>query len=151
MQLYKVIANTSAILASTAIALEANKMGVSKAIENSKNEGAKDTTRDLIGASKLNYPSPLYNEVKKGIFKFKNPNPVSDVYHGVCGYFKGFGNGLVHNIPTIGFAALTLCARGKGKASNAFRTIGVIGLGASVIWNFIKNGTNLFEKKDYLG
>lgn len=150
--LHRVLANTSALLAAGAVALEANKMGTRKAAENVKTGGAKDSVRDVIGASKLNYPSPMYNEVKKGIFNFKTPNTPMNVAHGVSGYVKGFVNGVSHHLATVGFAALTLIAKGAPdkKVSSAFKTIGVIGMGASVVWNFIKNGTNVFEKKNYL-
>lgn len=145
MNVGKIVANTSAILATAALALESNQMGVRKAVENSKNQGAKDSIRDVIGTSKLNYSSPLYNESKQEIFKLKTPNMFKDIYHGIAGYIKGFANGIAHNWTTAGFAALTLISK-KPK----MKAFGAIGLGVSVAWNFIKNGTSIFEKRSYL-
>lgn len=146
----KIFANTSAILATAAIALEANTMGMKKSVKNAKLEGAKDTIQDTIGLSKMNYPSPMYNETKKGIFKFKTPNPVMDAVHTVSGYIKGFLNGVSHHLPTLGFAALTLATRGTNKAAKVIRSIGVIGVGITAAIDFIRNGTSIFENKKYL-
>ncbi len=162
MQIYKILTNTSAIIAAATVAYEAHTMGTRKSAENVKLGGAKDTIRDTIGTSKLNYPSPIYNETKKGIFKIKTPNPFKDIIHGTGGYLDGFMEGLTRNIPTLGFAALTLAAKTKmkdvvvngvtkQKVNHAsLKTVGVVGLGLSVLWNFLKYGTSIFERKDYL-
>lgn len=170
MTIHRILINTSAIIALGTVAYEAHKMGARKSSQNMKLGGAKDTIRDTIGASKLNYPSPLYGEVKKGIFGMKTPNPAKDAVHGASGYFNGFMSGVGYNIPTIGFAALTLACKTKMKDVPvtkivkgvsttvmkqkinlaSLKTVGVIGLGLSVVWNFLKHGTNLLEQRNYL-
>ena len=163
MAIHKYLMNASAIIALGTVAYEAHNMGARKSSQNIKLGGAKDTIRDTIGASKLNYPSPLYNEVKKGIFNIKTPNPAKDAINGTTGYFNGFMSGVSHNIPTIGFAALTLACKTKMKDvivngvtkqkinPASLKTIGVIGLGLSIVWNFLKYGTTMLDRKDYLG
>jgi len=162
MQIQKYLINTAAIIALGTVAYEAHKMGARKSSENVKLGGAKDTVRDTIGASKLNYPSPVYNEVKKGIFNLKTPNPARDAVHGVSGYFNGFMSGATHHIPTLGFAALTLASKTKMKnvVKNgvtkqkinlaSMKVVGIVGLGLSILWNFLKHGSTIFERKDYL-
>ncbi len=159
VSLYKVVTNASALIAATTVAYEAHKMGGRKSIEQAKLGGAKDTIKETIGISKLNYPSPLYNETKKGIFKGTMMNPFMDVFHSASGYIQGFSNGIVQNIATIGFAALTLASKSEivkkvGGSDvikkSPLKMIGAIGMGASILWNFLQNGTTLFEKKDYL-
>jgi len=171
MNIHKILMNTAALAALGTVAYEAHKMGARKSSENVKLGGAKDTIRDTIGTSKLNYPSPVYNEVKKGIFNLKTPNPAMDAVHGTSGYFNGFMNGLGHNIPTVGFAALTLACKTKMKTVPvekmvkgvlttvnkqkvnlaSLKTIGVAGLGLSIVWNYLKHGTSILERRDYLG
>ena len=139
------IASASAVLAGTMVALEANSMGVRKAEENTKREGAKDTIRDYTGTMKLNYPSVMHNETKKEIFRLKTPLFIKDVIHGTAGYFKGFFRGIMNNLLTTALAIGTIALPKEMKRTKA---AGAIALGASVIWNFLKNGTNLFEKKN---
>ena len=170
MNVHKILMNASAAIALGTVAYEAHKMGTRKSSANIKLGGAKDTIRDTIGASKLNYPSPVYNEVKKGIFNLKTPNPAMDAVHGTTGYFNGFMGGAARHIPTLGFAALTLACKTKMKDVQvekmvkgvktmvtkqkvnlaSLKTVGAVGLGLSVLWGFLKHGTNILERRDYL-
>ena len=162
MKLYRFLTNASAIIAGATVAYESHRMGTRKSAETVKLQGAKDTVRDTIGTSKLNYPSPVHNEIKKKIFNFKTPNSLKNLTHGITGYFDGFVNGVAHNIPTIGFAALTLACKTKlkdvivngvtkQKVNHAsLKTLGIVGLGVSIAWDFLKNGTSVFEQRNYL-
>jgi hypothetical protein len=78
-------------------------------------------------------------------FKYKLGYGPKDLLHKGTGYLYGLGVGLAHNWNTLGCAALTFLAKKR-----PLKVAGAIGVGLSVAWNFIKNGTNLLEHKDYL-
>ena len=78
-------------------------------------------------------------------YKFKLGLGHRDLIHKASGYLQGLGVGFANNWNTLGCALITFLSKKK-----PMKVAGVIGLGLSIAWNYIKNGTNLLEKTDYL-
>ncbi len=132
-------------LGMSAIALEAHSNG--KRV--SKNSGATARTdkfvRDSIGASKLEYVSSRHNATKSFIANADISDRILEFGGKIRGYVSGFGKTVWNNIFTVAFGAVGLTAKSKPA-----KIIALIGLGLSLGIDTILNGTNLFERKDYL-
>lgn len=142
---YSVLTNLAAGLATASVVYDAHKIGKNYSNANLIRGGGDDLVADLMGAQRLNYPSEKYNKIKQETFKYKLGYGVKDVFHKGSGYLQGVGIGLAHNWNTLGCALITFLAKKK-----PLKVAGAIGVGLSVAWNFIKNGTNFLEHKDYL-
>lgn len=142
---YKVLTNLAAGLATTSVLYEAHQIGKNYANANLIKGAGNDLVSDVMGYQRLNYPSEKYNKVKTETFKFKMGLGYKDIFHKGSGYLQGVGVGLAHNWNTLGCALVTFLAKRK-----PLKIAGAIGVGLSIAWNFIKNGTNLLEKTDYL-
>ncbi|GBF23083.1 hypothetical protein tpqmel_0487 [Candidatus Gastranaerophilus sp. (ex Termes propinquus)] len=127
-----------------AVLLDSNALGVRKAESCAKQGIAKETIRQHIGSSKMDYPSPMYNVIKESNRKLVPNNLISTLY-GIGGYFRGLYQGVVNNLPLVGFSALALLAK-----KPVGRKVGIVGAGLSALYGCIKNGTHLFENKKYL-
>ena len=136
---------TASILATGTSLYDIHKLGVQSANIKRESNYADDFIAQTIGASKLNYPSEKHNKMKEWILSFKYPLQDSEVFNTVSGYIQGAIKGIGYNLGTLGFSALAFFAK-----KDSFKKVGIIGLGLSVAWDFIKNSTNLFEKTDYL-
>ena len=145
MNILNIASKTAATLATGASLYDIHKLGVREANIKREKNYADDFIADQIGSSKLNYPSEKHNAMKKWLMNFKYPLQVSEIWNTATGYLKGVAKGIGYNIATLGFSALAFFAKKDGT-----RKAGIIGLGLSVAWDFIKNSTNIFERKDYL-
>ncbi len=145
MSLLNIASKTAAILASGTSLYDIHTLGVREANIKRESNYANDFIAQNLGASKLNYPSEKHNAMKQWIMDFKYPLQLSEIWNTVSGYVVGAAKGVVHNFATLGFSAVALFAKKDG-----WKKFGVIGLGLSVAWDFIKNSTNLFERTDYL-
>lgn len=144
MALINIAAKAGAIMAAGASLYDVNQQGVRKANIKREKNYADDFIAQQIGASKLNYPSEKHSGMKNWIQSFKYPYQVSELWDTVSGYVQGALKGVALNAATLGFSGLAFFGK-KG-----LQKVGIIGLGLSVAWDFIKNSTNLFEKTDYL-
>lgn len=136
---------TASALGLASVIIEAHDMG-KRGVRKGKAQASADKfVRDQIGASKLNTDSDKHNAIKE----FTEHADISDKFvefGGMAGgYLSGFAKCLKNNIFTVGFG--TLCMFAKSKA---IRTIALIGMGASILFDTITNATSLFERKDYL-
>ena len=154
---FKFVANSVAILSLASSAIEAGKKGFKKADSCAKTSVAVKDIQDYTGDSLLNKPSEKYNAMKEIVRNNDVSSGWQAIKGGVLGFVKGAFNVVKDNIVSVGFAILTLAANGKNpdtgkitKLSKGIKTVGVIGCGASMAWDFIKNGTNLFTKKDVI-
>ena len=145
MNILNIASKSSALLATGASLYDIHKLGVREANIKREKNYADDFIAEQIGSSKLNYPSEKHNAMKKWLMNFKYPLQISEVWNTVSGYVTGAVKGIGYNLPTLGFSALAFFAK-----KDCTRKLGIIGLGLSVAWDFIKNSTNIFEKKDYL-
>lgn len=145
MGLLNIASKTAALLASGTSLYDIHTLGVREANIKRESNYADDFIAQNIGASKLNYPSMKHGNMKDWIMSFSYPLQISEVWNTVSGYVSGALKGIVHNAATLGFSALAFFAKKDG-----WKKAGVIGLGLSVAWDFIKNSTNLFERTDYL-
>ncbi len=140
------VATKAAALMATGVSLyEINSLGVRQANIKRESNYADDFIAQNIGSSKLNYPSEKHNAVKKWIRDFQYLPQPSEAWNTVSGYVQGAAQGIFYNALNLGFSALTFFAKKDG-----LKKAGVVGLGLSMAWDFIANGTNLFEKTDYL-
>lgn len=145
MSLLNIASKTAALLATGASLYDIHKLGVRKANIKRESNYADDFIAQNLGSSKLNYPSEKHNAMKNWIMSFQYPLQLSEVWNTISGYVSGAIDGIGHNLATLGFSALSFFAKKDG-----LKKVGVLGLGISVAWDFIKNSTNLFERTDYL-
>lgn len=143
--LLNIAAKSAAILATGATLYDVHYLGKREASVKKESNYADDYIAQNIGANKLNYPSPKNNAIKNFFMDMKIPYQPSELWDSVTGYATGALKGVAHNAATLGFAALTFCAKGNGT-----KKLGMLGLGVSLAYDFIKNGTNLLERTDYL-
>lgn len=136
---------TASALGLASVIIEAHDMGKREARKGKAQASADKFVRDEISASKLNTDSSKHNEIKK----FTEHADVSDkfVEFGglVGGYLSGIAKCVKNNCFTLGFGTMGMFAKSK-----AMRTIALIGMGASILFDTITNATSLFERKDYL-
>ncbi len=127
------------------VVIEAHSMGKRR----SKNCGAQASAdkfvRDEIGASKLNYPSAKHAATKKFFADNDFTDKLYEIGGRIGGYFSGIGECIKNNIFTVGFGTMGLIAKSKTA-----KTIALVGMAASLIFDTIVNGTSIFERKDYL-
>ncbi len=145
MTVLNVASKAAALMASGASLYDIHSLAKREANIKRESNYADDFIAQNIGASKLNYPSAKHNGMKQWIMDFQYPLQLSEVWNLASGYVVGAAKGICHNFATLGFSALAFFAKKDGM-----KKFGVIGLGLSVAWDFIKNSTNLFEKTDYL-
>lgn len=140
---FNFIANTAAVLSLTSSAFEAGEAGMRNASQNAKAAVAINDIKNYTGDSLLNKSSEKHNEMKKIV----RSGDLTTWFHkssgAVSGFIKGAAQGLRGNLPSVGFSALTIAAKNK-----TLKTIGVVGVGITTAWDFLKNGTNLFTKRN---
>lgn len=145
MALLNVATKAAAIMATSVSLYDINSLGVREANIKRESNYADDFIAGEIGSSKLNYPSGKHAAFKNWSKNFKFPYQLTELWDTVSGYVIGAAKGAWYNAATLGFSALTFFAKKDGM-----KKFGAIGLGLSVAWDFIKNGTNLTERTDYL-
>lgn len=142
MPIFNKVANTAAVLSLASSVMEMGAKGIKDGRANSKTELAIKNIRDLTGDSKLNKSSGKYKAMKEIVRSGDFTAPLYEAKGALTGFCSGVFQGAKNNILSMSFATMTLLSKGKvGK------TIGVAGLGISMAWDFIKNGTNLFTDK----
>ena len=72
---------------------------------------------------------------------------IDEIFASAKGYFKGVIQGIERYLPKFALAILAIIPKDKGKKLSYISTIALAGV---EIWDFLKNGTGLFEKGDYL-
>lgn len=127
------------------IVLEGHQMGKIASRKTSGEASADKFIKDEIGASKSNTESPKHAATKDFIAKCDILDNLYTTGSKISGYAKGFLSCCWNNIFTVAFGMLGITAKSK-----VTRSIALIGLGASMLYDFIVNGTNIFERKDYL-
>ncbi len=142
---FNFVANTAALLSLASSAIDAGQKGKSKASKNARCEVAIKDIKTYEGDSTLNYSSQKHNEMKKMV---SNSDFLTGFYKAkgaISGFFGGATESAAKNLPSIGFAAFTL-----GTKNKTLKTIGLTGTLLSMVIDFIKNGTNLFAKKNVI-
>lgn len=145
MALLNIASKAAAVMATGASLYDIHTLAKREANIKRERNYADDFIAQQIGASKLNYPSAKHDSMKQWIMDFKYPYQLSELGDTITGYVSGALKGICHNAATLGFSTLAFFAKKPG-----FKKAGVIGLGLSVAWDFIRNSTNLFERTDYL-
>jgi|GEM_PF-1454454 len=139
-----IAAKTVGALGAAIVLLDANAMGIRKADEQSKVGIANQALNQHIGMSKMDYPSPLYNELRENA-KASFPHTFTSTVYGIGGYFKGLYQGVSNKLPLLATSAVAVFAKNK-----TIQKIGMAGVGLTALWGYIKNTTTLFEHKKYL-
>ena len=89
---------------------------------------------------------------------------IKEAFASVKGYIKGAFDGFIRYIPKLGLAALAIIPSGSkavanGTKENILKTalhskklpyIATMALAGIEIWDYLKNGTGLFERTNYL-
>ena len=144
---FNFLANTAAILSLTSTGIEAGKKGVKDAKYSAQTKVAISDIRNVTGDSMLNTESEKHKAMKESMRNLDLWTKTRKVIGATTGFVSGASKIIKNNIPQIGFSALTLAA---GNKHTKLKTIGVIGIGISTLYDFLKNGTNLFTKKDMI-
>ena len=127
------------------VIIEAHDMGKKSAHKGKAQASADKFVRDQIGASKLNIDSEKHNQIKEFTEHADIDDKFIEAGGFIGGYLSGFARCIKNNIMTVGFGTLGMFAKSK-----AMRTIALIGMGASILFDTLINATSLFEKKNYL-
>lgn len=145
MGVFNVLANIASVATIASVAIDAGQRGFKNGSKSAQNAVAIKDIKDYTGDSVLNKPSEKHNSMKAMVRE-------SDFFTGfykaggaVSGFIKGAGESLKGTLPMLGFSALTLASKNKTA-----KTVGLVGMGVSHVWDFLKNGTNLFTKKDII-
>ncbi len=142
---FNFVANAAAIASLVGITAEAGGRGARVASQSGDRALAIKDIRDLTGDSYLNSPSEKHNTMKRWV---RESDMLSGFYKAggaISGFFRGAFETVKGNLPTIGFSALTLATRNR-----TVKTIGLVGAAASMLVDFVLNGTNLFSKNKNL-
>lgn len=143
MPIFNKVVNTAAVLSLASSVIEIGAKGAKKAHANAKTELAIKDIRDLTGDSKLHRSSGKYKAMKEMVRSGDATSSLYEAKGAITGFCKGAFDGIMNNALSMPFALIALISKGKtGK------TVGIIGCGLSMAWDFIKNGTNLFIDKD---
>lgn len=142
---FNFIANTAAILAIGSNAIEAGEVGARRASKGAQTAVAVKDIKDYTGDSLLNKSSEKHNAMKEMVRKSDFLTGFHKIGGGITGFASGIVEGMKGNWLSTGFAALTLAIRNRTA-----KTIGVVGTGVSMLWDFLKNGTNLFTKRNLI-
>ncbi len=142
---FNFIANTAAILAIGSNVIEAGEVGARRASKGAQTAVAVKDIKDYTGDSLLNKSSEKHNAMKKMVRKSDFLTGFHKIGGGITGFASGIVEGMKGNWLSTGFAALTLATRNR-----TVKTIGIVGTGVSMLWDFLKNGTNLFTKRNLI-
>lgn len=142
---FNFIANTASIMSIASSAIEAGELGARNASQAARTAVAIKDIKDYTGDSMLNKSSEKHNAMKEIV---RNGDFFTGFYKAggaISGFFKGLWDGMKGNFLSTGFAAMTLAFKNK-----TVKTVGLIGMAGSMLYDFVKNGTNLFTKKDII-
>lgn len=142
---FNFIANTAAILAIGSNVIEAGEVGARRASKGAQTAVAVKDIKDYTGDSLLNKSSEKHNAMKEMVRKSDFLTGFHKIGGGITGFASGIVEGMKGNWLSTGFAALTLATRNR-----TVKTIGIVGTGVSMLWDFLKNGTNLFTKRNLI-
>lgn len=145
MNLFNAGTKIASTLGLASIVIEAHSMGKTASRKTAGQVSADKYVQDSIAASKMNTTSVKHNASKKFLEHSDMVDRIYTTGGKIGGYIKGFASCLWNNIFTVAFGTIALAA--KSKTANA---IALAGMGISMLYDFIVNGTNLFERKDYL-
>lgn len=142
---FNFVANAAAIASLTGVTVEAAGRGKKVGSQSADRAVAINDIKNLTGDSFLNSPSEKHNAMKKWVRGLDITTPFIKAGGAVSGFFKGAGETIKRNLPTVGFSALTLISRNR-----TIKTIGIVGTVVSMAYDFIKNGTNLFTNRNLI-
>ena len=143
--IFNFLTNTASVLAITSNAVEAGKMGLKNASQSARSASAIKDIKDYTGDSVLNKASEKHDAMKEIARSIDVKRPFNKTGGAVSGFCKGFWEGMKGNWLSTGFAAMTLASKNKIP-----KTIGTAGMTISLIYDFIKNGTSLFTRKNII-
>lgn len=119
------------------------------AVISSNNAYAKASSDTFIscelGAQKANDVSYKNAQRKNWLLKNNFFGSINETAARITGYIKGLGQGVIKYLPNFILSAVAIKSKNK-KVAN----ISAIGLGALEAFDFIKNASGIFERKDYL-
>ncbi len=142
----KILPKIPAGLALGAVVFEAGKIAKGDAIEQAKIAESKAGIRTIIGNSKMDNDSYIYNSMKNDGYD-RYPYGLTKAWHGTKGFIHGFFRSLKNNFLIGTCAVLALLTKADHKKA---QIASLAALGVSVLYGIIKNGTSLFERRDYL-
>lgn len=100
------------------IAYDSHVAGKIESASYPKERKAAGLVMDHMDYLTMDSPSIVKQKVKKGILDFKTDENISEFFHCIEGYFKGFGNMLVGHVVPLTLATGTVLT--KGIISKAF-------------------------------
>ncbi len=142
---FNFIANAASIMSITSSAIEAGELAARNASQTARTAVAIKDINDYTGDSMLNKSSEKHNAMKQFV---RNGDFFTGFYRAggaITGFCKGLYDGMKGNWLSVGFSALTLASKKKAP-----KMVGLIGMTCSMAYDFIKNGTNLFTKKNII-
>ena len=72
---------------------------------------------------------------------------INEIAGAVKGYFKGAVYAIDRYLPKIALSLMAIIPKEKGKKLSYISTVALAGV---ELWDFLKNGTGMLEKSDYL-
>ncbi len=146
--MFNFVANAASVLSIASSAIEAGECGLRNAKKSASRAVAIKDIKDYTGDSVLNKSSVKHNTMKEIVRRGDFFTNIHEAGGAISGFCKGVWEGMKGNWLSTGFAAMTLAAKGKTNTSRAVKTVGMAGMTLSMLYDFIKNGTNIFTKKD---
>ena len=126
------------------------------ALINSNNAYAKASSNAVISSSIGNQKSNKisYRDAQRKNWLAQNnfSAPIKETSARIFGYITGFLKASVRYIPNFILSAIAICAKSpdSDKKTVNIANIATIALGVVEALDFIKNGTNLHQRTDYL-
>ena len=113
-----ILVKTAGAIGLGLVAYDSHVAGKIEAAAYPKECKANGLVKDHMDYMTMDSPSIVKQKVKKGVLDFKTDENISTFFHGIEGYFKGFGNMLVGNIVPLALATGTVLT--KGVVSKVF-------------------------------
>ena len=111
-KLLKIATKTVGVISLAMIGYDSHEAAKIRASAYSKNHKAESLSERYMDDLKLESPSTIRGDVKKGLFRYCMDENLTGFFTSVAGYFDGFGSMLVRNVVPLTLAGGTLVGKG---------------------------------------
>ena len=118
IKISEVLAKTAGYGSLGLLAYDSHVAGTIEGPRTEKNFKAENLSDQYLNNMKLDSPSIVKSEVKKGIFRFMADETLSSFFTNIGGYVSGFSKMLVSNVIPLGLSIGAVCT--KGAVSKGF-------------------------------
>ena len=130
----KIACKTAGIAGMGVVLYDAIRLGNRFSKAEAERTQSKYLEKAYFNSRNLSCDSYISNDIQKGVYKYKEKNPIPVIWGKFKGAIKGALNGFGNNIFLIATSALALISKGK------LAIAGVAGIGLNFIYEILHNG-----------